>query len=432
VPERRTAAISILTASPAGGALVSGSAGVYIRASVRRSTAIAAVVTVSTLVAVGCSRSSESKAATSETRPATAAATPTRIPRGTLKVTPLRSPPPPERLPSFRAVRIAGANFPAGLAAAPDGRLFYSELWGGRIRVIRPDGSVDPEPWADVNARYGIRWVKYYHGGLTGIAFDPAFVRNHFVYVVTQIPHEKNGLPARTLVVRFKEVNGRGTSPRVLLTILASVFDNSYSLVFGPDAMLYIPSGFLGTSRPPGKDPLSDRRGKILRVTRAGRAPGNNPYGARAPLVWAMGFKNAFDLAFFPRSNLAVAGESGAAAHDEINLVMPGHNYGYPEHEGVTRVRGLTPPLLDYGSDRTSPVGIIYYSGSRYPALRGRFLMCENHGRGMLALRIKRSDPGRLLNLTPLVGACTLDLVQMVDGSVVFSDSQAIYRLVQE
>ena len=58
--------------------------------------------------------------------------------------------------------------------------------------------------------------------------------------------------------------------------------------------------------------------------------------------------------------------------------------------------------------------------------------MCENHGRGMLALRIHRSDPGRLLNLTPIVSECTIDIVQMPDGSVVFSDAEAVYRLVQQ
>ena len=328
-------------------------------------------------------------------------------------------------------VKIADANYPGGLAAAPDGRIFYSELWGGRIRVIRRNGTVDPQPWANVNGIYGIRWMRFYHGGLSGIAFDPEFAKNHFVYVVTQTPSKRNGLPVRTLILRFKEVNGRGVSPRILLTIQATIFDNTYSVVFGPDRMLYVPSGFLGSSLPEGIDPLSDRRGEILRVTRDGRIPGDNPYGRRAPRVWATGFKNAFDVAFFPGSDLAVAGESGPEAHDEINLIMPGHNYGYPDNQGVTSAKGVTSPLLDYGSDRTSPVGIIYYTGTRYPALRGRFLMCENHGRGMLALRIKRSNPGRLLNLTPVTPECTLDVVQTRDGSVVFSDSGAIYRLVQ-
>jgi glucose/arabinose dehydrogenase len=218
---------------------------------------------------------------------------------------------------------------------------------------------------------------------------------------------------------------------RILFTIPARIFDNVYSLVFGPDGMLYVPSGFLGSSRPRGEDALRDLRGKILRVTRAGKPPGDNPFGSRAPRVWASGFKNAFDLAFSADGTYAVAGESGPEAHDEINLVQAGRDYGYPAHQGATRARGVTPPLYDYGADRTSPVGIIRYTGDRYPALQGRYLMCENHGGGMLALRIDPAQPGKLRNLTPVVRECTIDLVQTRDGSIVFSDAGAVYRLVQ-
>jgi len=381
-------------------------------------------------LATGCSGSSEQAAKPPAAPPTQVDRAPqTRVPKGTVAVTSLQSTPAAERLPAFRAVRIANANLPAGLAAAPDGRILYSEFWTGRVRIIRANGTVDPKPWADVNQIYGIRWTRFYHGGLSGIAFDPDHDRNRFVYVVTQTPSRRNGQPDMTLILRFKEVNGRGTAPRVLYRIRAKIFDNVYSLVFGPDGMLYIPSGFLGRSRPKGEDPLTDRRGKILRVNRDAEPPGDNPFGARAPRVWAAGFKNAFDLAFFPGTNLAVAGESGPEAHDEINLVMPGHDYGYPDHQGTTTARGITSPLYDYGSDRTSPVGIIHYTGNRHPALRGRFLMCENHGRGLIVLRINRSNPGRLLNFTPIHPDCTVDIVQTLDGSVVFSSSTAIYRL---
>jgi glucose/arabinose dehydrogenase len=394
------------------------------------------LVACAVLLCAGCSGASDPSTNTSSqaaaSSPESIAAAPSRpIPRGTVKVVPLRSYPPRERLPAFRASKITSANLPAGLAAAPDGRILYSEFWAGRVRIIRADGSLDPEPWADVNRLYGIRWTRFYHGGLSGIAFDPEFEQNHFVYVVTQTPSKRNGLPAQTIVLRFKEVDGRGRSPRIIRTIRAKVFDNVYSLVFGPDGMLYIPSGFLGRSRPRGEDPLSDPRGKILRVTPDGAAPGDNPFGPRAPRVWASGFKNAFDLAFVPGSRNAVAGESGPEAHDEINLVVPGHDYGYPDHQGVTGAAGVTSPLLDYGSERTSPAGIVHYNGTRYPALRGRYLMCENHGRGLIALRVRTKSPARLLNFTPLTPNCTIDLVQARDGSIILSDENAIYRLVQ-
>jgi glucose/arabinose dehydrogenase len=397
--------------------------------------AVLATIVVVPLLAASCSGSSdqqvESRATTTD-RPSDTQTPPRakRLARGTIAVT-SRTTLPTERLPAFRASRITAANYPAGLAAAPDGRLLYSELWGGRIRVVRRDGTLDPKPWADVNRLLRIRWTRYYHGGLSGLAFDPEYAENHFVYAVTQVPSKRTGLPARSLILRFTEVGGRGTAMRILLTVPASIFDNVYSLVFGPDGMLYVPSGFLGRSRPPGTDALRDRRGKILRVTRAGKAPGDNPFGARAPLVWAMGFKNPFDLAFFPGEGYAMASESGTDVHDEVNLVQPGHHYGYPEHEGITTRRGLTPPLFDYGPDRTSPVGIVHYNGGRYRALRGRFLMCENHGRGLLVLRADPKRPGRLEAMTPIVDECTIDIVQMQDGSIVFSDSGAIYRLVQ-
>jgi hypothetical protein len=91
----------------------------------------------------------------------------------------------------------------------------------------------------------------------------------------------------------------------------------------------------------------------------------------------------------------------------------------------------VTSPLLDYGSNRTSPVGIVHYTGAKFPSLRNRFLMCENHGQGLIVLKINQSNPGRLLSYTPINGDCTIDIVQTRDGGIVFSGSTGIYRLVQ-
>ena len=196
--------------------------------------------------------------------------------------------------------------------------------------------------------------------------------------------------------------------------------------------MLYVPSGFLGRSRPKGEDPLADRRGKILRVTRDGASPGDNPHGARAPRVWASGFKNAFDLAFFPGTNPPSPARAGLRPHDEINLVMPGDDYGYLEPPGChdSKRRDITVARRTAPTARRPPGSFTTRGTGTRPSVAA-LLMCEYHGRGTLALRINRVTPGRLRNLTPLVPECTIDLVQTRDGTVVFSDSSAIYRLVQ-
>lgn len=348
-------------------------------------------------------------------------------------MTSLSRPPKEERLGRYRAVRLAEVNYPAGLAEAPDGRIFFTELYGGKIRVMDARGRVESDPWFDVNEEYGIRWEKFFHGGLTGIAFDPEFEENHFVYAVTQVPDAKTKLPNKTLIVRLVERDGHGAAPKILLELPAAKFDNVYSLVFGPDGMLYIPSG-QNRNRKRGADPLGDLLGKILRVTRDGLAPGDNPFGARAPLVWAMGIRNAFDIAFEPESGFIVAGENGTTDHDEINLVMPGHDYGWPRHRGITEEPGVTGPLLDYRGDRVAPVGITFYDGTEFPELRGRFLMCNNHpSEGtLLALNVEvEAGKGRLTRMTKIADTCTIDVIAARSGSVFLTTSSAIWRLAE-
>jgi glucose/arabinose dehydrogenase len=385
-----------------------------------------AVLLLPILVFGACQGGRDGRGATGTPTASGASPTTTPIARG-VAITPLTNRPAEERLPEFRSTKVADANYPAGLAAAPDGRLFYSELYAGRIRVIGRDGRTDPNPWADVNAIYGIKWTQFFHGGLSGIAFDPEFASNGYVYVVTQVPDAKTGIASKTLIVRFREQGGRGTEPTVLLEIPASKFDNTYSIVFGPDGMMYIPSG-QNQPHPKGADPITSLLGKTLRVTREGKAPGDNPFG-EAPLVWAAGIRNAFDIAFDPATGFAIGGENGSEANDEINLIMPGHDYGHPRHRGLVDVPGITKPLLDYGPDRVAPTGIIRYDHARFAALRGAFLMCHNHGPGLFALRVNTGDPAALTAMTKVSDRCSVDVAATPDGQIYFSDATSIWRL---
>ena len=148
--------------------------------------------------------------------------------------------------------------------------------------------------------------------------------------------------------------------------------------------------------------------------------------------MWAAGFKNAFDLAFVPGTNLAIAGESGPEAHDEINLVLPGHDYGYPgSTRGVTSAKGVTSPLFDYRSERTSPAGIVHYTGKPLPGPAGTIPDVREPRRGLIAFGSTVPTP-RPPQLHPVAPQCTIDIAQTQDGRVVFSDGTAIYRLGQQ
>ena len=137
-----------------------------------------------------------------------------------LAVRPRRSLPAAEEgLPSLSATKVTDGNYPAGLAVAPDGRIFFTELYGGVIRVIDERGAVTE--WYDVNEHFDIEWTEFYHGGLSAIAIDPEFRTNHFVFAVTQVPSRDTGLPVKSLILRFTERNGVGTRPKVLLTVPA-------------------------------------------------------------------------------------------------------------------------------------------------------------------------------------------------------------------
>jgi glucose/arabinose dehydrogenase len=343
-----------------------------------------------------------------------------------LDVMPLRKIPAGEKgLPALRAYKIAEGNYPAGLAVAPDGRIFFTELWGGRIRVIDKKGRVSE--WYDVNQHFRIEWTKFYHGGLTAITIDPDFESNHFVFAVTQVPSKRTGFAVKSLILRFKERNGHGAAPKVLLSVPAEQFDNVYSLVFGPDGTIFVPSGH--ESRPGVRDVPGDLVGEILHITRDGD-PAGNPFGTKAPMTWAYGIRNSFDLAIEPETGYLVGGENGTEGHDEIDLIAPGRFYGWSKYEGVVKsAYSMTQPLLDFGAGHWAPVGMIRYQGTRFPRLRGLFLICMNHQPGVYAMRIAPGPPARLISFSKIAPTCSIDIAASVDGRIYVADPTAIYEL---
>ncbi len=264
----------------------------------------------------------------------------------------------------FSETRVAtGLASPTAMAFAPDGRLFVSEQ-GGHLRIIKND-SLLAQPFLTVSVdSSGER-------GLLGIAFDPQFISNGFVYVY----YTTSAAPVHNRVSRFV---ASSTSPDIVMSgsevvilelpVLGPATNhNGGALHFGPDGKLYIAVGENAT--PSAAPSLSITLGKILRINSDGTIPTDNPFINQTTginqAIWAIGLRNPFTFAFNPANGRLHINDVGQNAWEEVNLGVAGANYGWPATEGnePPGVAGVRYPLYTYGhTTGCAIVGAAFYN----------------------------------------------------------------------
>ena len=263
---------------------------------------------------------------------------------------------PPASQPSVR-VLATGLQVPWGVAFLPAGDALVSERTTGRIvRIPAAGGPAQPVmqvPGVDTNAG---------EGGLLGLAVPPAFARDGLVYAYFTSAQDNR-------VVRFT----LGGAPQPVLTGLErNAIHDGGRIAFGPDGMLYVGTGDAGNG-PVAQDPES-LNGKILRLRPDGGIPDDNPF--RGSPVWSVGHRNVQGLAW-DRAGRLWESELGQDRVDEINLIRPGRNYGWPDVEGTGGTDGgkYTNPLVTWPTAEASPSGAAVAAGALYVgALRGERL----------------------------------------------------------
>jgi len=263
--------------------------------------------------------------------------------------------------PGFTETSVNGLSNPTAMELAPDGRIFVCEQ-GGALRVIK-NGVLLSTPFLTVGVdSNGER-------GLLGIAFDPNFATNHFLYVYYTVPVT----PRHNRVSRFT-ANGDvpvAGSEQVILELdnLSSATNhNGGAIHFGPDGKLYVAVG--ENANGSNSQTLTNRLGKVLRINSDGTIPADNPFfntaaGANRS-IWALGLRNPFTFAFQPGTGRLFINDVGEVTWEEINDGIAGSNYGWNITEGPTSDPRFRSPLFAYQHGSTATTGCAIAGGAFY------------------------------------------------------------------
>lgn len=299
---------------------------------------------------------------------------------------------------------IQGLNLAVAFAPAPDGLVYYTEKNSGKIRVVRASSgwSLQDTVFAQVPVFLEVGGFEQDEEGLIGIAIDPSYTSNGYVYAFHTAPN-----PTRNRIVRFqKTTNGNGdvigTFDRVVFdNIPAAKYHNGGTMNFGPDGKLYV---FVGDNYIDFQDraqSLSFLNGKFLRLNPDGSIPGDNPFSGSP--IYSLGHRNSFGFTFHPHTGDLWQGENGAQVYDEINRIVGGGNYGWPFYEGFGGDPAFTDPLLTI-SPQIGPTGLVAVrEDSAYP---------ERYHDNLLLVRFNGGQVDRII----LGGAGFRDLVDKVPG----------------
>ncbi len=266
----------------------------------------------------------------------------------------------------------SGLNLPWDVAPLPDGRLLVSERVGNLlVYQSTAPGAVQLANNPVVGTR------ENGEGGLMGIAVDPSFATNSFIYVCASRDDEGQ---YRNQVLRYKLVGNLIAFDGFVIRrgMTAAGNHNGCRLRFGPDRKLWVTMGDAGNLRN-GQDPNA-LNGKVLRVNIDGTIPSDNPIipgSADRSAIYTWGNRNPQGLAFEPGTGTPYEVEHGDDTHDEINILVAGGNYGYPLYRGPVGRPGFIDPAWSSGNVTLATSGADFVFGPQWGAWSGSLFVAQ-------------------------------------------------------
>jgi glucose/arabinose dehydrogenase len=317
---------------------------------------------------------------------------------------------------------VQGLSHPWSMAFLPNGDILITERIG-RLRVVR-NGELDPLPVAGAP-----KVALGGQGGLLDIVLHPRFSENRLIYLSYAGPG--NGGKG-TEVARARFVEGRLVDLETILVVHPKTPGGRHfgsRLLFGPDGYLYVTTGERGM-KDRAQD-LSDLAGKVIRITDNGQVPPDNPFffnDTATTEIYTYGNRNPQGLTLDPYTGQIWEAEHGPKGGDEINLLHPGSNYGWPVitdgrnyaggpiGEGTSKA-GMVQPLR-YWVPSISPSGMTFYTGKQFPPWHGNLFLGALSGRVLVRLELDGTEVVHEERLLEDRGERIRDVRQGPDGNL--------------
>ena len=295
--------------------------------------------------------------------------------------------------------RVVATNLevPWGIAFLPNGDAIFTERDSGRLLKMDTSGNIEEVQTLPTRG--------FGEGGSLGLAVSPDYEDDQYVYAYYTTDQDNR-------VVRFR----LGEEPEPILTgIPFNTYHDGGRIAFGPDGMLYVATGDAGD--PSNSQDRSSLGGKILRLTPDGEVPEDNPF--RNNPLYSYGHRNVEGLAWDERGRL-YASEFGLNRYDEVNLIEPGENYGWPEVEGEGgEALGYVDPITTWSTSEASPSGAEILKNGAIPQWEGDLFVAALRGERLW--RLELGPDANVVERDQLLGdeiGRIRNVVQAPDGSL--------------
>ena len=332
----------------------------------------------------------------------------------------------------FSQVFMGNVTSPTAMAFAPDGRLFILEQ-AGTVRIFK-NGAVLAQPFVTLSVNSsGER-------GLLGIAFDPSFSTNNFIYLYYTLSSAANNRISRFTANGDVAVAGSEVQILNLDPLSTATNHNGGTMQFGPDGKLYVGVGENAFGA--NAQNLDTYLGKILRINADGSVPAGNPFtsgSSQKQRLWEYGLRNPYTIAFQPGTGRLFVNDVGQNTWEEINdATVGGKNFGWPDAEGNSSNILYTNPIYAYSHGSGSGQGCAITGGTffnppstNYPALYiGKYFYIDYCNNWIDVLTLSGSTATRSSFATGIAGN-PVSIITGNDGNLYFLSrgSSALYKI---